>query len=234
MGKQQPHPGPAATFRISAASGLNTIRELDEYLRSIPEQPPLECTAEADALPAMSKQQSIQLTANALCAAAAASSHSPMHSSSATFPHTPAFSSLRHKSWHHLRPALLNADRVISTRPRSSSCPAALTTGRSRRAVPPIQPAVARYLSSANASRSSPNSSPTKRGLVHMAAPYQRISMALLSRPPSSSLAAAGSLGARHSLDNQPAGPRMPLLTSPVSSSLRRFASVATRPVNGK
>ncbi|KAJ2009341.1 hypothetical protein GGI04_000547, partial [Coemansia thaxteri] len=196
MGKQQPHPGPAATFRISAASGLNTIRELDEYLRSIPEQPPLECTAEADALPAMSKQQSIQLTANALCAAAAASSHSPMHSSSATFPHTPAFSSLRHKSWHHLRPALLNADRVISTRPRSSSCPAALTTGRSRRAVPPIQPAVARYLSSANASRSSPNSSPTKRGLVHMAAPYQRISMALLSRPPSSSLAAAGSLGA--------------------------------------
>ncbi|KAJ1759492.1 hypothetical protein LPJ58_002237, partial [Coemansia sp. RSA 1591] len=74
-------------------------------------------------------------------------------------------------------------------RNRSMSCPGKFIASPRKRT--PIQPAVARYLQSANASYSqrSPRSS------THGSGPYQRISMALLSRPP---------IG-RRSLDNRSA-----------------------------
>ncbi|KAJ2740387.1 hypothetical protein GGI20_005836 [Coemansia sp. BCRC 34301] len=204
MGKQ---PHSAAQFRISAASGLNTISELDEYLGSIPEQTPLAAT------PGMSRLETIQLTTDALCAASSACSNT------ASPKHCKPVVRGRCKSWQ-LPNATPFKRKAHYHRRRSLSCPGKLDTRRFKRAVPPIQPAVARYLSSANASRS-PNTSPTKRGLLHMSAPYHRISLALLSRPAVNS--------GRHSLDNQPIRGNLLLMSPPTSSSLRRFASVAAK-----
>ncbi|KAJ2090387.1 hypothetical protein GGI09_006148, partial [Coemansia sp. S100] len=102
--------------------------------------------------------------------------------------------------------------------------PVAGVPGMSRMQIT-LVPAVARYLSSANASRS-PNTSPTKRGLVHMSAPYHRISLALLSRPAHS--VGGNRLDGRLSLDNQPTRATSSLSPPPL---LRRFASVATNPI---
>ncbi|KAJ2446553.1 hypothetical protein GGF42_005662, partial [Coemansia sp. RSA 2424] len=136
MGK----PHSATPFRISASSGLNTISELDEYLGSVPEQKPLASA------PGLSRLQSIQLTADALCAA------SNVHNSVAKQPKISTTARGRSKSWQLPNASTVKYGRC--RRPRSQSCPGKLVTSRFKRAVPPIQPAVARYLSSANASRS--------------------------------------------------------------------------------
>ncbi|KAJ2334090.1 hypothetical protein GGI00_002014, partial [Coemansia sp. RSA 2681] len=209
MGK----PHSATPFRISASSGLNTISELDEYLGSVPEQKPLASA------PGLSRLQSIQLTADALCAA------SNVHNSVAKQPKIATTARGRSKSWQLPNASTVKYGRC--RRPRSQSCPGKLVTSRFKRAVPPIQPAVARYLSSANASRS-PSTSPTKKGLVHMSAPYHRISLALLSRSAALVASSGGNrLEGRQSLDNQPIR-GMPSF-SPPPSSLRRFASVAAK-----
>ncbi|KAJ2124017.1 hypothetical protein IW147_002124 [Coemansia sp. RSA 720] len=92
-------------------------------------------------------------------------------------------------------------------RNRSMSCPGKFISSPRKRT--PIQPAVARYLQSANAgySQRSPRSS------THGSGPYQRISMALLSRPPTG----------RRSLDNRSAHRK---LSPYMESSIRRFASL--------
>ncbi|KAJ2481229.1 hypothetical protein IWW56_001908 [Coemansia sp. RSA 2131] len=92
-------------------------------------------------------------------------------------------------------------------RNRSMSCPGKFIASPRKRT--PIQPAVARYLQSANAgySQRSPRSS------THGSGPYQRISMALLSRPPTG----------RRSLDNRSAHRK---LSPYMESSIRRFASL--------
>ncbi|KAJ2910918.1 hypothetical protein GGI21_000380 [Coemansia aciculifera] len=211
MGK----PHSVTPFRISAASGLNTINELDEYLGTVPEQTPLANT------PEMSRLQSIQLTTDALCGASNANRVVAKQAKVTTVRG-------RSKSWQlpNANSAKLGFCRT-RRRPRSQSCPGKLVTTRFKRTLPPIQPALVRYLSSANASRSL-NTSPTKRGLVHMSAPYHRISLALLSRPASQIAATASGnrLEGRHSLDNRQPIKGMSLNSPPTPSSLRRFASV--------
>ncbi|KAJ2792656.1 hypothetical protein GGI18_000235 [Coemansia linderi] len=211
MGK----PHSVTPFRISATTGLNTIRELDEFMGSVPEQTP------AASAPGMSRMQSIQLTTDALCAASNAHSRP-----SSSLPDVPvkqprAVARGRSKSWQLPNAAVVKHGH--RRRPRSQSCPAKIAVTRFKRAVPPIQPAVARYLSSANASRS-PNTSPTRRGLVHMSAPYHRISLALLSRP--ATTVSSNRLDGRLSLGNQTTRLNSSL---PPPSSLRRFASVDTK-----
>ncbi|KAJ2860362.1 hypothetical protein GGH94_005565 [Coemansia aciculifera] len=213
MGK----PHSVTPFRISATTGLNTISELDEYLGSVPEQIPVA------SMPGMSRMQSIQLTTDALCAASNAHIRPSPCSPDPPLKQTRTTSRSRSKSWQ-----IPNTNVVKHDRPRSQSCPGRVVVTRYKRVVPPIQPAVARYLSSANASRS-PNTSPTKRGLVHMSAPYHRISLALLSRPAQS--VGGNRLDGRLSLDNQPTRANSSLSPPP---SLRRFASVATNPIAKK
>ncbi|KAJ2850500.1 hypothetical protein IWW36_001816 [Coemansia brasiliensis] len=108
-----------------------------------------------------------------------------------------------------------SAPEINTGRHRSGSCPGKFVT-RPRRRISPIQPAVARYLQSANATfprRSSPTSSASGAGS------YQRISMALLSRPPSG----------RRSLDTRPTHRK---LSPYMESSIRRFASLGNSNLN--
>ncbi|KAJ2646143.1 hypothetical protein IWW40_005623 [Coemansia sp. RSA 1250] len=155
--------------------------------------------------------QLLRMTADALCAQDAR-----LRTSVVLFGVQKPANSLHRRSCQQFEPSSSSLSQSLlepgAGRNRSGSCPGKFVT-RPRRRISPIQPAVARYLQSANATfprRSSPTSG---------AGSYQRISMALLSRPPSG----------RRSLDTRPTHRKL----SPfMESTIRRFASLEHSSLN--
>ncbi|KAJ2830712.1 hypothetical protein IWW50_000114, partial [Coemansia erecta] len=161
------------------------------------------------------RMQSLRMTADALCAhdkrlrtsvvlfGVHDAANPQRRGSCQLATHTPKFASTAH-----------TGVPLAFARHRNMSCPGKFIPNPRKRT--PIQPAVARYLQSANASysRRSPTASSTSSMYGASSSPYQRISMAFLSRPPTG----------RRSLDNRSAAHRK--LSPYMESSIRRFASL--------
>ncbi|KAJ2160601.1 hypothetical protein GGF46_002144 [Coemansia sp. RSA 552] len=176
---------------------LETIKELDEQMDSAGNN--------------NARLRSLQKTAEALCAHSSRAARMQRSSASSLASSLGSFNVHVPGRRHSHQPPAVSSTIRFGRLYRSRSCSGRFVTPR-RRA--PISPAVARYLQSANQGYQK-----RMANSYSGASSYQRISMALLARPPHTT--------GRRSLDNRPFHRKL----SPfMESSLSRFASMGSSP----